>query len=121
TRFRNPARAVKLAQRATQLTPKDGPAWNTLGVAHYRAGDWQASKKALAKAMALGNGGDAADLFFAAMAHWKLADKDKAREWSKRAVAWMEQNKQTENEELRRFRAEAAALLGVKDKNNDQP
>ncbi len=34
-RIRDPARAVALARRATELKPKDGGCWNTLGVARY--------------------------------------------------------------------------------------
>jgi hypothetical protein len=46
------------------------------------------------------------------MAHWQLGEKDKARAWYDRAVAWMDKN-QPQNGELKGFRAEAAALLGV--------
>ena len=49
------------------------------------------------------------------MAHWQLGDKPQARSWYDKAVPWMEKN-QPKNEELVRFRAEAAALLGVKAK-----
>src|SRR5438477_539797 len=34
---RDPNRAVKLAQQAVQLAPKDANCWGTLGTAHYRA------------------------------------------------------------------------------------
>jgi Tfp pilus assembly protein PilF len=65
--------------------------------------------------MELRRGGDSHDWFYLAMAHWQLGEKDKAREWYDRAVQWMDNNQPT-NEELRRFRVEAAELLGVKDK-----
>ena len=55
------------------------------------------------------------DWFFLAMAHWKLSEKDKARAWYDRALQWMEKN-QPQNEELRRFRAEASELLEPKEK-----
>ena len=55
--------------------------------------------------------------FFLAMAHWQLADKPQAHSWYDKAVSWMEKN-QPKDEELIRFRAEAAALLGVKEKKN---
>jgi hypothetical protein len=54
------------------------------------------------------------DFFFLAMAHWQLGEKDEARKYYDKAVAWMDKNK-PDDEELRRFRAEAAALLGVPD------
>ena len=65
--------------------------------------------------MELRNGGDSFDWFFLAMAHWRLGEKDKAREWYDRAVRWMDKNP-SKNEELRRFRAEAAELLGLTEK-----
>ena len=50
--------------------------------------------------------------FFLAMARWQLGQKDKARACHEKAVAWMETNR-SKDVELVRFRAEAAALLGV--------
>jgi tetratricopeptide (TPR) repeat protein/serine/threonine protein kinase len=114
-KFRDPPLAVQLAKKAIELQPKDGGSWNTLGVAHYRARDWKASIAALEKSMELRKGGDAFDWFFLAMAHWQLGHKDEARQWYDRAVEWMEKNP-PKNEELKRFRTEAAELLGVKEK-----
>ena len=54
--------------------------------------------------------------FFLAMAYWQVADKTKAREWFDKSVAWMEQGKQKDDADLKRFRAEAAELLGIKEK-----
>jgi len=51
-------RAVNCAKKAVELAPKKGNYWNTLGVAHYRAGDWQAALKALEKSMEFRKGGD---------------------------------------------------------------
>jgi hypothetical protein len=47
------------------------------------------------------------------MSHWQLGDKAKAREWFDRAVQWVEKGKK-DDPELKRFRAEAAELLGAK-------
>jgi uncharacterized protein HemY len=85
--------------------------WNTLGVAQYRKGDWKAAVEALMKSAQLRNGGDSFDFFFLAMAHWELNEEEEARAWYDRAVAWMDRNA-PQNEELQRFRAEAATLLG---------
>jgi tetratricopeptide (TPR) repeat protein len=114
-RFRDPQRAVELAKKAVALAPKDGDCWNTLGVAHYRAGDYQAALTALQKSMELRAGGDSGDWFFLAMAYWKRGEKEKAREWYGKAVQWMENNRPNDGE-LRRFRTEAGTLLGVKEK-----
>ena len=105
-KLRDPARAVELAKKAVELKPKEGSCWNTLGVAHYRAGDWGAAVAALEKSGELRQGGDSFDWFFLAMAHWQLGDNEQARNWYDQAVQWMEKNK-PEDEELRRFRAEA--------------
>src|SRR5262249_47187761 len=51
--FRDPDRAVELAKRAVELAPKAATNWNTLGVAHYRAGDWKAAIAALEKSESL--------------------------------------------------------------------
>jgi tetratricopeptide (TPR) repeat protein/serine/threonine protein kinase len=113
-KFRNPARAVEMAKKATELVPQEGTNWNTLGAAQYRAGDWKAAIAALEKSMDLRKGGDSFDWFFLAMARWQLGDKEKARTWFDKAVQWMDKN-QPADEELGRFRAEAAGLLGIKD------
>jgi len=70
----DPAWAVKLATKAVELAPKAGYMWNTLGVAQYRAGDWSAAIKTLAKSMELSSGGNSTDFFFLAMAHWQLGE-----------------------------------------------
>src|SRR5262249_17801277 len=110
-KFRDPKRAVALARKAVEGAPKEGGYWNTLGVAHYRAGDWMAATAALERSMQLRDGGDAFDRFFLAMARWRLGKKEEARTWYDRAVAWTEKNKAAlektpqQAEELRRFRS----------------
>jgi serine/threonine protein kinase/Flp pilus assembly protein TadD len=110
--LRDPQRAVELAKRAVELAPTDGNYWNTLGVAYYRNGQWKATIQALKKSMDLRKGGTSADFFFLAMAHWQLGEKEQARQWYDRAMRWMEKN-QSKNDELHRFRSEAAELLGI--------
>ncbi len=114
-KFRDPIQAVALAKEAVELHPKSWPIANTLGVAQYRAGNWNASIDTLEKSMELIKGGNSNDWFILAMAHWQLGEKDKARQWYDRAVQWMDMH-QPKNEELRRFRAEASELLKVEEK-----
>ncbi len=114
TNVRNPGRAVVLAKNAVARVPDEGDFWKTLGAAHYRARDWQAAATALTTAMRLRNGGDSIEWFFLAMTHGQLGQKAEARKWYDRAVEWMDKNKPQEAE-LRRYRAEAAALLGIPD------
>jgi serine/threonine protein kinase/Flp pilus assembly protein TadD len=121
-KVRDPRRAVELARKAVEVAPKEGSCWNTLGVAHYRTGDWKAAVTALEKSVAFSMGGDAVDHLFLAMAHWQLGDRDEARKSYAQAVGWLEKNKRTlENnkpalEEIRRFRSEAEEVLELKKK-----
>jgi serine/threonine protein kinase/TPR repeat protein len=113
SKIRDPKRAVELAKKAVELAPEEGTYWNTLGVSHYRAGDWKAAIAALEKSMELRKGGDSSDWFFLAMARWQLGDKKEARNWYDQAVEGMGKNL-PKDEELRRFRMEAEQLLGMK-------
>ena len=63
--------------------------------------------------MELRQGGDAFDWYFLAMAEWQRGNKEEARKWYDKAVAWRAE-KAKDNEELVRFEEEASELLGVK-------
>jgi len=112
--------ALTWVQQAGELRPEAVFVWNTLGVAHYRAGDWKAAIEALEKSMALRNGGDSFDWFFLAMAHWQLDRQDEARRWYDKAVQWMENNS-PDDEELLRFQAEAEELMGIEKQKEHNP
>jgi WD40 repeat protein/tetratricopeptide (TPR) repeat protein len=119
-KLRNPTYAVQLAEKAVKLAPKEGNHWNTLGVAHYRAGHWKDAIEALNKSMELMKGQmESFDTLFVAMAYWQLDEKEKGRQWYDRAVQWMDKNQKAlhkpHQEELHRFRSEAAELLGIKE------
>jgi hypothetical protein len=45
------------------------------------------------------------------MPRWRLGERDEARRWYEKAVEWMKTK--PNDDELRRFRSEAAALLGL--------
>lgn len=106
------ARAVSLMKAAVAHHPDLGDWWRTLGIAHYRAGDWPAAIRGLRRARELdGPRSLGVDGFFLAMAHRRLGDEEQAGLWYDRSVAWMDET-MADNEELRRFRSEAAALLG---------
>ncbi len=113
--LRDPPRAVELAKKAVDLAPNEGTNWNTLGVAQYRAGDWNDAIEALQKSEELSpDRYFSFNAFFLGLAHWQLDEKDEARKWYDQAVQWMEKN-QPQDEDLKRFRAEAEELLGVKE------
>src|SRR5262249_315431 len=118
-RLWKPADAVRLAQQAVKAQSKWANYWNTLGVAHYRNGDNQAALAAPKSSMELGAwkwsmdlgaGGSSSDWFFMAMVTWKLGDRAEAQMWFDRALQWMDKHGPNDDE-LRRFRAEAQALL----------
>ena len=113
--FRNPNRAVEMATKASQLQPMGSQILNTLGVAQYRAENWQAAIHALLKSEELApNNRTGFNAFFLAMAYWHLNQMEDARKWFDRAVAWMENNKH--GAELLRFRAEATELMGAENR-----
>jgi serine/threonine protein kinase len=108
---RDPARAVALARRAVELDPRQRAYWNTLGWAHYRAGDWQAARADLERSMELAGGGDANDWLALALVCWHQGARDEARSWYDRSARWLETHPVTD--ELYHARREAAELLGV--------
>jgi serine/threonine protein kinase len=111
--FRDPPRAVALARKAVELAPEKADFLNTLGVSEYRVGNWKEAIARLEKSEELAPGKSFAfNAFFLSMAHWQLGDKEQARKEYEQAVKWMEK-KDPKNDELRRFRDEAKALLGV--------
>src|SRR5262249_27718789 len=94
-----------------ELAPNVGFIRNTLGVVHYRVGDWKSAVAELAKSMEFRQGGDSFDWFFLAMSCWQLGQKEQAGKWLAAATTWME--KHPKDPELTRFRAAAAALLAT--------
>jgi superkiller protein 3 len=110
---RDPARAIDFARRGVAMAPDNWEVQNTLGVALYRAGQLGESLKVLAESMRLNGGGVACDWYFAAMAHARLGEAEKARALYDRAVAWTREHA-PDDAELRRFRDEAAGVLGLR-------
>jgi tetratricopeptide (TPR) repeat protein len=105
-------RAVKLARSAVGCAPRQAEFWATLGIAYYRTGDAGAAQEALERADRHGQDRDPADGFFLAMIYWLQGDQPRGRQEYDRAAQSMEVH-QPGSEALRRFRAEAAALLGL--------
>jgi tetratricopeptide (TPR) repeat protein len=111
-KLRDPRRALELASKTALLAPKDAEKLGTYGTALYRTGNWPGAIAELEKAIGLRNSEDpnnASDGFFLAMAYWQHGDKDKARTWFTKSAQWMHKG----GPELKRFHAEAAALLGL--------
>jgi WD40 repeat protein/tetratricopeptide (TPR) repeat protein/tRNA A-37 threonylcarbamoyl transferase component Bud32 len=121
------APAVALAEKAVAGS-KSYMNMNTLGSVLYRAGRWQEAVARLEEGMKLqGQGGNAWDWWFLAMAHHRLGHHREARKWRDRAAAWLPQfeaGKITDpfyraplswnhHLELQLFRREAEALLHI--------
>jgi serine/threonine protein kinase len=118
--LRNPELAVELARRAIDLAPLEGRIWNTLGVAHYRAGDFPSAIAALKRSMELRSGGNAWDWFFLAMATSKLGERPAATAWRAKAVRAMDEAGPLPAD-LVRYRSEAESLLGPPPDHNKPP
>jgi eukaryotic-like serine/threonine-protein kinase len=108
--FQDAGRAVDLAKKAIASKPQAPEFRTTLGVAHYRAGDWPAAIEVLGEAVKIQEWFDGTPCFFLAMAHWQLGKKAEARQWYARAVRLHEKTEAKEPEG-RRFRDEAEALM----------
>jgi tetratricopeptide (TPR) repeat protein len=113
-KLRNAEEAVRRAEKAVEMAPNDANFRNTLGVARYRAGDWRGAVEAL------GDGRTPIDVLFLAMAQWQLGEKEQARRLYDKVAQWIDTTK-PQDEALRRFRAEAAALLKTEAKANVMP
>lgn len=109
---RDPKEAVRHAERAVELEPENGWHWGLLGVARYRAGEWRGAVVALSESVERTHADSSVDSLFLAMAHWQLGSKREARAWFDRVATWMDRT-QSQDAELRHFRAEAAELLGI--------
>jgi serine/threonine protein kinase/tetratricopeptide (TPR) repeat protein len=112
--LRNLERATELATRATDLAPDEPASWHTLGMVHHAAGRWDEARVALEKSLKIQSEVGGSAWLLLAMTQWQLGDRVAAQRSYRQAVEWMEKNGQ-DNKDLRRLRAQAAALLGNKD------
>jgi WD40 repeat protein/serine/threonine protein kinase/tetratricopeptide (TPR) repeat protein len=109
--FREPQRAVALAEKAVQLAPGHGSYHNTLGVAYYRAGNWTGAIQQLkaSNELSLGKHFKNVNGLFLAMVHWQQGELEQARKWYVAAVCGVRRHK--DGVVLLRYQDEAAALL----------
>ena len=104
------AQAIAAASEAVTLSPWDEGFYTNLGMANYRAGDWQSALAALEKGPSLQDYNSCRTRFCLALANWRLGNPQQARQLYEQAVQWMHANK-PDDYWLRRDRAEATALL----------
>jgi tetratricopeptide (TPR) repeat protein len=122
-KIRDPKRAVQLAENAVKGAPKEAFVWTTLGLARYRAGDWEGAARDLQEALKLLQATSGFDkcvgrsLLFLAMARQRLGQGQQARQTHDRALAWLQAHRKTIDatpwlaDELRRWQTEAEELL----------
>ena len=101
--------ALKMFRQAMKNSPPVTVDKRTLGVAHYRNGNWQEAMDTLSASLK-SRPDNGYDLFFLAMADWQLGNKEQARQWYDEATVWMTEH-QPHSPELIRFRDEAEKLL----------
>lgn len=97
---------------AVAAGPDDNAFWQTVGIAHYRTGNWKEAIAALERSCRLEtatNGqGNAWQRLFLAMSHWQLGRQEEAFKFFNSAIeldsVW--------SDEVSAYRDEAAALLG---------
>jgi tetratricopeptide (TPR) repeat protein len=117
----DPARAIRLSEKAVKLKPDEHLFVNTLGVAQYRFGRYQEAAATLEKSLTLGKDRFLAfDLYFLAMCRAKLDDAAKANDCFDRAAKWHDEQREklsaTYQQELTQFRAEAIEVLKAAEK-----
>jgi tetratricopeptide (TPR) repeat protein len=114
--LRDPQQALDFARKAVASSPETAIFLNTLGVAEYRAGHLAEAITTLEKSLAASKGtSDAFDLFFLAMARYRLGRIDEARADFDRALKSRRDHANPAqpgwSEELDAFEAEARDLL----------
>jgi WD40 repeat protein len=108
------ARALRYAEDAVRLFPKNGYYLNTLGVAQYRVGRYANALATLTKSEKLNateEGSHPADFAFLAMAQHQLGKKDGAKATLGRLREIMKHPRWTQNAEFKSFLREAEELI----------
>lgn len=111
-----PKDVLAIAQKAAELEPSSVLYQNTLGVVYYRLERYQDAVDCLEKNLIPNKDFAAFDLYFIAMSYAKLGQPAKARDYYNRANDWVKERAGLASghlQELKAFRAEAEALLGM--------
>jgi tetratricopeptide (TPR) repeat protein len=123
-KVRDPARAIEVARQALDQAraavdrESVGKAETTLGLAYFRTGDWKNAWEQLEKAKTRSRNDDGVIGFLRVMIDWHRGNHKDARQGFDSLARSMDQG-QVLDAQLLPFRAEAAALLGVKDRRLD--
>ena len=119
-RFRNPQKALLLAQQAADIAPHSLFALLYLGCAEYRVGDWNAALRHLERSAEIpfsrgdeypDYGEDCLRQFLLAMTHFRLGNEEGALSCYTNGVASIEKGQSFKD--WNPLRAEAEELLGI--------
>jgi tetratricopeptide (TPR) repeat protein len=111
TELRDPMEAVAVAQQAVVCAPEQRAFWNTLGLAHYRGGEYSLAQSALRKSMEFSGGGDPNDWLILAMLAWKKGERNDARRWYNQSARWLQSHPLTD--ELYHLRKDASEMMNI--------
>jgi tetratricopeptide (TPR) repeat protein len=105
--------ALRQAQRAHELDPKNGDYLTSVGIAHYRLTQYAEALKALAQAGQLytAAGTTPANLAFLAMTQQQLGNKDEAKKTFEHLRAMIRNSKEGDNPETRACLREASGYF----------
>jgi tetratricopeptide (TPR) repeat protein len=89
-RIRDLKTALGLAKKITRENRQDAECWSTLGVCHFRTGQWRECVAALKESLKLGEEGDATTHFYLAMALHQSGERTEARAMFKKGIQLMD-------------------------------
>lgn len=104
--------ALELARKAVASSHENDYEVQTLAVAEYRLGHWSEAIATTKRMFTADNDGDAGDWLLLALAHWQAGEKELARVWFDKALAWIKQGKVIQPL-VRQLWTEAAELMGL--------
>jgi tetratricopeptide (TPR) repeat protein len=113
-RLRDLPRAVGFAMQAVEIEPRSSPHWVTLGVAHYRQGEWKAAVNALEIGLRQNLPDVGRGTFYLAMVYARQGEVKQARRTYEKALNWMDKH-QPRSPEVIRWRTEVGELLSAFD------
>lgn len=118
--FRDPRRALELAASVVKDIPQRADAWLTLGLAHYRLGQWQEARDAVQKSVKFAPSGLSEDhCRLLSMISYRQGRNEEARRWFDKAGGWTVMGLPLENEpfdkSLARMEVVADAQLFLND------
>ena len=89
SKLRDYGAAIRWAKAGLETMPNHRDCLLCLGIAQFRAGDWEAAAKSAKQAQQRSDGGDPYEWLFLAVLYQRLGHGEEAREQYKNAHDWM--------------------------------